>query len=352
MKKRSFWMFITGLLLLYLIISFFIPVHNTQNYPSATSYSPLPDGLKALYTLLREPPAMGAIRITTEPQTTGYITKTTLMIQPSSNLSSSIVSDYLAQIRLGMHLLLLTNQKDALTVKLGIPLHYVAYTPSKPSLQKLYGMKQPIKITRDPIDLTTLKAKATDHIFWLVMHHHHDTIGLTRRIGLGSITIFTDPSIAYNQSIAKAQNLVFLLHVLAAQNQRIGFIETVHGYEITPGILAIYGAPMTAFLVFLVLFVLVFLFAKGRRFGEPITVLSSPPTASLAFAKAIAKHQRKRKDWISVHRAFTEWLEENSMNELVDLSNKKINKKSTWQLYSRIQSSLPKSKNKKEGNAR
>ena len=300
MTQRTTWITIVVIIALYLSVAAFVSVPSSTEYPAATSYSTESNGLHALYSLFQKLPAAGDVRIVYEPQTVPYPVAALLMVQPQTNLSPRLAQDWLQEAYSGKHILFLTQTQDALLQAMHLRIYNVLATTH---VKVHYRLTQGVFSSNIAYAGPVAGLKGYDHhdqLWVLCKGSQTYTAGVTRHLGKGSITVLTLPQIAYNDTVAHSDNLAVFLHVLQPWHNTIGFVETIHGYASTPGVTAVFGSGFTAFLWLTLAAVVLFVWSQGRRLGIVRDTVEIPSVASLAFAKALAKHQKKSKQWTAL----------------------------------------------------
>jgi hypothetical protein len=115
-------------------------------------------------------------------------------------------------------------------------------------------------------------------------------------VGAGDIYFLADPSPLENAYLAKADNAAFGIALAAdAPNQRVLFVEGVHGYGATSGIRAIPTQWKWA-LGMLALGAIVFVWSRARRFGPPDRVARELPPARAEYVRALSQTLERTRD--------------------------------------------------------
>lgn len=306
MSRIRPWIALAAAAVAYFAVSLFVGSPSAvPAYPAGTSYSPLPDGTKALYLLLQEPPAKGAGRIVV-PSASGLAAAPAILIEaPQQTGTSASAQGWLTAVRQGSRLVELTGVPTSLTAALRL-----SFGPVLPSQGGRAGWTleqgapggSPTPTRWAVADLGSVRpllgARPSDREWTLRGTGRPPTVvGVTRRIGKGTVTILTLPDLAFNAHIAKAQNLAVLLGLLEPDQNRVGFVETAHGYSMTPGALALFGPGLRTALLLAAIAVILWLWSEGRRFGEPAPLVPPKQEASLEYAQALARHHKKAKDY-------------------------------------------------------
>jgi hypothetical protein len=115
------------------------------------------------------------------------------------------------------------------------------------------------------------------------------------REGRGRVLLVADPSPLRNQYLARADNAALAVDLAGSPKRPVQFVETIHGYGRESGLSALPSRWKTA-LILLALAGVVFLLARGKRFGPPEKRDRKLPPPRGAYADALAATLAKTKD--------------------------------------------------------
>lgn len=337
MRRSRLTVWIILLLALYALSALFAaPPSQQTTLPAGTSYSAAQTGTLALFQLLAQKPAAGAVHLQLEPEALAKWSatpKNLLIVEPQVDNSARTDRWWLRLARQGRRVIELTDQNTPLVAALGLTWHNagasattvrngqpaasqrplpttrlrqtanaggptvrLAYAPGGGSPQTAGGAEWRVRGLAQAPSLTGWKPSDGR---WLLARtgQQWSVVGVTRRLGSGSVTVLTIPSIAYNRTIARGDNLGALLFLLKPWLYSTGFAETVHGFALVPGILPLLGPGAAAAMVMLAAAVLLYIWSRGRRLGAVTEPEAPPVPASHAFAAALARHYRRRSDY-------------------------------------------------------
>ncbi|MHB1629083.1 MAG: hypothetical protein ACYCVB_12045 [Bacilli bacterium] len=300
MRQRTVWALIACVLIFYLSAAALLtPAADSTPLPAGTSYSRLTNGTAALYSLFRGSPSAGSWRLLTEPQLGLPAHTTVFIVDPQTDDTASTAKVWIHFIRSGGRLVGLLNHSSALATALGLR---VAPMPAAGGALRLTLL--PAAHSRRAAatfgvsgagPYATLTGNLRGGQRWLLTlpDRAPRTVGVTERIGQGSVTLLGLPGLAFNGAVAKSGNLGVLLTLLQPTRTRIAFVETVHGYSAEPGAAAVFGAGISGAFALLCAAAVIWLWGEGRRFGRPLASVRSAPSASLQLAQAMADHYRR-----------------------------------------------------------
>ncbi len=336
-------LWIALLLGLYGVSALFAAPASRAGLPAGTSYSAAPDGVMALFDLVSHHPAAGGSRLRLEPAALAHwpqTPKNLLIVEPQIDNSARTDAWWLRLARQGYRVVELTDQNTPLVAALGLKWHSpgastsarragpsgagtpparqvgvassqgasaavrLAYAPpgapADGSSEALPGGARGAQwLVRIPARTPTLSHIAKTDARWLASSTgaRWTVVGVTRKLGAGSVTVLTLPSIAYNGMIGRANNLGPLLFLLQPRRYGTGFAETVHGFALVPGVLPLLGPGAGYTAAVLGAALLLYIWSRGRRLGGIAEVETLPEPASLALALALARHYRQRGDY-------------------------------------------------------
>ncbi len=300
MKRRTLWALIACVLIFYLSTATLLtPTSNTAPLPAGTSYSHLPDGASALYSLFHGSPAAGSWRLLTEPQLGVPAHTTVLIVQPQTDDTIAMAQAWIQYVRSGGRVVALLDHSSALATALGLRIDPAPATNGSSRLTLLQAKSSHRAVATFGVSSFGLYATLGGNLHggapWLLTlpDGARETVGVTERIGRGSITLLGLPGLAFNGVIAKSGNLGVLLTLLLPTHTQVAFVETVHGYSIEPGPTAVFGTGVNVAFALLCAATVIWLWGEGRRFGRPAAPAPPAQSASLQLAQAMAHHYRR-----------------------------------------------------------
>ncbi len=262
MSKNRGWLWLTALLVLFMLGSYFILSKDPQEYLSYDTHSPSPTGLKAFYTYLdNETNAVNRWNESPELLPKGD-NQLLIMVEPYTVPNEKIMADYISFLENGNTILLLMGNPNSM---FGLNTEYIENPPSEATMEltNQTGTEFEAQIN-SPIRLS---AENDDQI---LLVDSEGTIALTRSFGKGSLIVFNTPQWMTNEFIVKEDHLSLILSILREEVQHrevILFDEFSHGDQYNVTILSTY--PQWFLLIMLqgILLSLLFLWKRGKRFG-------------------------------------------------------------------------------------
>jgi hypothetical protein len=172
------------------------------------------------------------------------------------------------------------------------------WSPSQENIRRL----QPSVYTRgvEKIEFSDFVSRVTLRSS-TATYHIGDDQGATladARVGKGRVVLLTDPFIVANNGIAKGDNVLLALNLLADPERpqgEIAFDEFHHGYgqARSEGMMAYFrGTPIPWMMWQLGLIALVIIYTYGRRFARPLPLKRERRTTNLEFVSSMANITR------------------------------------------------------------
>ncbi|ETI68870.1 DUF4350 domain-containing protein [Neobacillus vireti] len=258
--KRQGWIWLTVLLLVFILISIFVSSQKPKQYPNYVSNSPSPTGLKALYTYLQKEVRVNSW--TAEPLKLPKQgeEKLLVMVEPSFIPETEEMEAYQDFMKAGNTILLFqTNPKGM------FDLDTVPKQPSPNHEVKWYGENQRTFKTEinSPFRIVTNKDDAVR-----IEDAGGGAIALKRSVGKGQLIVAITPEWLINDNLLKKDNLALVLNLFnEAKTGTVLFDEYIHGSQNGSSIMTVY--PMWFLLLLLqgILLMMLWLWFKGKRFG-------------------------------------------------------------------------------------
>ncbi|WP_078548788.1 DUF4350 domain-containing protein [Litchfieldia alkalitelluris] len=267
-KNKKSWLILVVLILVFLVISYLL-LSRTQpkEYPSYVSHSPSPTGVKAFYTYL-EDKNDSVKRWSHSPQLLnseeGH--KLLIMIEPTFIPESSQMKEYIEFMKNGNTIVLLKGNPHGMfniktyPVEMDIPLDQ-EYITIENQAGTFYKAQRNLDLRLQQEDGD--KAVLTDE---------YGSIAVKRAFGSGSLIVSSTPGWITNESILDYDHIELILSLIKVEgNQSILFDEFVHGGKNGSTFLTIYPTWFLILLLQTGVFIFLWLWMKGKRFG-PILV--------------------------------------------------------------------------------
>jgi hypothetical protein len=115
--------------------------------------------------------------------------------------------------------------------------------------------------------------------------------------GKGRIVVLSDPFVVANNGIARADNLILAVNVIAGAGGLIAFDEFHQGHGATHNALIqyFYGTPVLALCGQFALLGLAVIWSRGRRFARPLPLPQVDRRSSLEFVASMAELEQRAK---------------------------------------------------------
>jgi hypothetical protein len=271
--KRQGWIWLTVLLLVFILISIYVSSQKPKQYPNYVSDSPSPTGVKAFYTYLKKELRVNSWNSDPLKLPKQGEEKLLVMVEPFFTPETEEMEAYQEFMKAGNSILLFqTNPKGMFN------LDTVPEQPSPNDEIKWYGENQgTYKVeTNSFIRLVTNKNDAI-----LLDDAGGGAIALKRPVGKGQLIVAITPEWLTNDNLLKKDNLAVVLNLFnEAKTGTVFFDEYLHGSQNGSSIMTVY--PMWFLLLILqgILLLMIWLWFKGKRFG-PLLV---PREESLRFS--------------------------------------------------------------------
>jgi hypothetical protein len=115
----------------------------------------------------------------------------------------------------------------------------------------------------------------------------HGILAVAKRVGPGQVILLADPSPLQNRLLGRADNAAFGLALAGQAHRPTAFLESYHGYGRSSGLTAL-PLAWKLLLAGLGLATLVWMVARGRRFGPPATRTRDLPPPRSEYVDALA----------------------------------------------------------------
>lgn len=286
---KKTWIWLTVILLLFVIFSYFLVSKQPQEYPGYVSESPAPAGTKAFYTYLQDE----NIDIKKWEHAPGLLTgenkqEILLMIEPFYVTERAEMEEYIDYMEAGNTILLFkSNPEGMFDVKTNPVLTEAGENVTVSDQQDeeykalVHSM---VRIQEEESDEVLLKDNA-------------GPVALKRSFGDGSLVVVNSPNWLTNDYITDEDH-VELISALLQEEQHNSLLvdEYIHGSGNKPSTAALYPKWMLVLALQLAILTLLWLMYKGKRFGpirmprEATVRFSNEQTTALA-----AWYQRGRR---------------------------------------------------------
>lgn len=250
-------------LLIFVTLSYFLSANQLKEYPPYLSTSPSPLGVKGFYTYLNE-------EVDSVDRFEGVPSKLKnsdnqllIMVEPSLISEQRIMNDYISFMEAGNTILLLKNNLEGM---FQISTTYATPTEDTVVIEDKYGA---IFETTMFSEMRILPSSEDE----VILEDDQGVVAIKRAYGNGNLIAVNSPDWVTNQYIVEAENLNVLFSLMEEENwSSIRFDEYSHRSTASQSITDIYPMWLLVASIQLILFTLLWLWYKGKRFG-PIRVL-------------------------------------------------------------------------------
>lgn len=260
---KKTWVLLLVVLLIFVTLSYFLSSNQLKEYPPYLSTSPSPSGVKGFYTYLNE-------EVDSVDRFEGVPSKLKnsdnqllIMVEPSLISEQRIMNDYISFMEAGNTILLLKNNLEGM---FQISTTYATPTEDTVVIEDKYGA---IFETTMFSEMRILPSSEDE----VILEDDQGVVAIKRAYGNGNLIAVNSPDWVTNQYIVEAENLNVLFSLMEEENwSSIRFDEYTHRSTASQSITDIYPMWLLVASIQLILFTLLWLWYKGKRFG-PIRVL-------------------------------------------------------------------------------
>ncbi|MDC3414177.1 DUF4350 domain-containing protein [Aquibacillus sp. 3ASR75-11] len=261
--NRRTWLWLTVILLLFIVVSYSLNVQGPKEYPSYVSESPSPTGVKAIYSYLNNQQNFSVTAWSNNPE---YLQKDAgnqlmIMVEPSFIPEKNEMEAYMDFMQAGNTILLMMDNPkgmfDVNTVPIEQPLDFEQkiYNESNNTYQATISSIIRLEVSNEDKVLLSDKAGA---------------VAFQRQYGSGSLIVANTPNWMTNNSILENDHIELILSLLqkGAQNTNvILFDEYIHGQGNGSKITTLYPKGLLVFILQAIIFTIMGLWYQGKRFG-------------------------------------------------------------------------------------
>ncbi|WP_026567407.1 DUF4350 domain-containing protein [Bacillus sp. UNC41MFS5] len=295
------WIGLSILLSLFLVFSYLSSTPKPQYYPDYESESPAPNGVKAFYTYTKKENKGKLWRHSPDLLSSGLDQQLLIMVEPSISFEKEEIKAYINYMKAGNTILLLqTNPQGMFDIK----------TTATNSSESLRVNTQDGTSFRAQVNTNLrLQSRKGDRV---LLSDQDGPIAVKRSIGKGQLIVGITPEWMTNGNLLKKDHLPLLLYLFNQEkSDSLLFDEYIHGEENASSVWNVYPMWFLVLVIQMILLLILWLWAKGKRFG-PIFV---PREESVRFSdeglKALAAWYLRGKryhDSISIQADFVKML--------------------------------------------
>ncbi|HEY2420932.1 MAG TPA: DUF4350 domain-containing protein [Neobacillus sp.] len=271
-SNKQTWIWLTILLLFFVLVNYSVFSQKPKNYPNYVSDSPSPTGVKAFYTYLNK--EMESKRWVAPPEmlAKGKENLLLVMVEPSFIPDQKEMNAYIHFMEAGNTVLLFQNNPKGMFDLKTEQIDVAATNAVKVHDQQHTTYKAEINSS-----FRLVKKKADEILFY----DDAGTISLKRPIGKGQLIVTISPEWLTNDKLLNKDHLPLILTLFAeGKAKNAMFDEYVHGQQNASTTMNIYPKWFLLLLLQAIIITGLWLWYKGKRFG-PIFV---PREASVRFS--------------------------------------------------------------------
>jgi len=261
-SNRRAWMWLTVLLILFMLISYFFLSKVPKQYPHYVSESPSPTGVKGFYTYLQQ--ETDVKRWTHSPNLlkNSEDGQVLIIVEPYFIPEQKEIDAYQHFMEAGNTILLFMNNPKGM---LNIETEMVGTNLGSVKVFNNQGNTYHAEIN------TTVRLQ-TNHEDEILLKDGDGTLALKRSFGKGQLIASVSPEWLINSKLEMEDHIPLLISLVNEGNGQVFlFDEHIHGGQNAPTALTLYPKWFLLMLLQGCLLVILFLWINGKRFG-PIIV--------------------------------------------------------------------------------
>ena len=271
-----------ALLILLIVLNLFLP--RASYHPPFTTYSPNPDGSKAIFLLLNKEGVEASRHFAAVPEGQGLM----VMVEPI--ISEQDWQEVFAWVAGGSTLLLSSD-------KPGFPHQHLNYKiVSGPEWSKSHHVSSNHIILADVGELSlTGGTRLEKHEAMAFAYGDEKGIFLAQaEWGEGQVIFLTMPELITNAVIDKFDNVFLFLNIVRLYGQEgVYFNEFVLGYTLPEPATDVFNWPLFLVVIQLALGALLLFYYWGKRFGRPVPLPAGPYRITGEYVSSIANIYRQ-----------------------------------------------------------
>ncbi|MEH7098119.1 DUF4350 domain-containing protein [Neobacillus vireti] len=260
--KRRGWIWFAVLFLLFIGVSYLSFTPKPKIYPNYVTASPSPTGVKALYTYLEKEKDVKSWNHSPALLPNGDQNQMLIMVEPAFTPEKKLMQAYVDYMKAGNTILLFqTNPKGMFT----IDADFIEKDPSQNVLSTMVkDQNGKLKKAEVKSDVRIRPVKSDE----LLLSDQAGPIAVKRTIGKGHLIVAITPEWLTNSKLLKKDHLLLSFKLLNEGNPNtLLFDEYTHVGENEPSLLTVYPIWFLVFLFQGILFIVLWLWYKGKRFG-------------------------------------------------------------------------------------
>lgn len=255
------WIGLAILLGLFLVFSYLSSTPKPQYYSDYVTESPAPRGVKAFYTYVKKENEGKIWRHSPNLLSVASDHQLLLMVEPSISFETEEMTAYINYMNAGNTILLLqTNPQGMFDIK----------TSGTNSRESLRVNTQDGTSFRAQVNTSLrIQTRKGDRV---LISDQAGPIAVKRSFGKGQLIVGITPEWMTNGNLLKKDHLPLLLYLFNQEkSDSLLFDEYIHGEENASSVWNVYPMWFLVLVIQMILLLILWLWAKGKRFG-PIFV--------------------------------------------------------------------------------
>lgn len=251
------WVGLSLLLIVFIVSSYFVIEKQPKEYPAYVSDSPSPTGVKAFYTYLKNNhDTVKTWSASPEKLPRNSEKQVLVMIEPYFIPDSEEIKSYEDFMEAGNTILLIQENPKGM-FDLSVELKETDLSSVKDQKGKEHTVEE----------ITPVRLKPTDQDK-ILLSDEAGTVAFKRSIGEGRLIVANSPAWLMNGNILEEDHLPLVLSLIEeADANKFLFNEYIHGGKNAKNVLTLYPRWFLLLLLQGVIFSILWLWYRGKRFG-------------------------------------------------------------------------------------
>ncbi|MGN7298003.1 DUF4350 domain-containing protein [Ferdinandcohnia sp. SAFN-114] len=264
MRKTKVWIPLIGLIALLLLFTYFIESHNPKAYPHYVSDSPSPTGVKAIYTYLNDDNTVKRWSHSPNLLTKQDEKQVLIMVEPYFTPEQEEMNGYLDFIEAGNKLILFkSNPKGMFDIKT-LP------ADIDPFLDEAITIKDKNGVEFDAFFQATARIIPSENEK-VLLKDEAGVIATSQKMGEGELITTITPEWMLNGNLSDYDHIPLVLSLIEDKEASIYYFdEYVHGPKNASNLTTLYPSWFLVLLLQGGLIVLLWIWNRGKRFGQVI----------------------------------------------------------------------------------
>ncbi|WP_099363338.1 DUF4350 domain-containing protein [Fredinandcohnia onubensis] len=264
MRKTKVWIPLIGLIGILLFLTYFIESYNPKAYPHYVSDSPSPTGVKAIYTYLKNENTVKSWSHSPNLLTKQDENQILIMVEPYFTPEQEDVKGYLNFIKAGNKMILFKeNPRGMFDIKT-LPADIDPFLDEAITIRDKNGIEYDSFFQAKTRIIPSKKEK-------VLFEDEAGVIATSQKIGDGELITTITPEWMLNGNLSDYDHIPLVLSLIEDKEASIYFFdEYVHGTKNASNLTTLYPRWFLVLLLQGGLIVLLWLWYRGKRFGQVI----------------------------------------------------------------------------------